>query len=80
MPGLTPRRLTGTTLRFSAHAGRMPVLGAGVRAAARPLLGLDRLRDARLGTAAPYLTPPAGPPTSRPDAHEMQERAVDAEG
>ncbi|CAN5118610.1 hypothetical protein BH23ACT9_BH23ACT9_15220 [soil metagenome] len=61
MAGLTPRRLAGRTLTFSARAGRLPLLGAGVRAAGRPLLGLDRLRDARLGETVPYLTPPPGP-------------------
>lgn len=63
MPGLTPRRLTGRTLQISARLGRVPVLGAGVRAAGRPLLGLDVLREARLDGAVPYLTPP---PAIRP--------------
>jgi hypothetical protein len=61
MAGLTPRRLTGRALRLSARAGRIPVLRVGVRAAGQPLLGLDRLRDARLGVVAPHLTPPPRP-------------------
>jgi hypothetical protein len=59
MPGLTPRRLTGRALQLSARAAGIPLLAAGVRAAGRPLLGLDRLRDARLGDAVPLLVPPA---------------------
>lgn len=58
MPGLTPRRLTGRTLQLGARLGRLPLIGAGVRAAAVPLLGLDALRQADLGAAPPHLAPP----------------------
>ncbi|MGI9017110.1 MAG: hypothetical protein ACR2HR_08420 [Euzebya sp.] len=58
MAGLNPRRLSGRVLQFSAKASRLPILGAGVRAAGKPLLGLERLRDARLDNVPPYLVPP----------------------
>ncbi len=61
MPSLSPRRLTGRALQLSAKAAGIPLLASGVRAAGRPLLGLDRLRDARLGDVAPFLTPPPPP-------------------
>lgn len=58
MASLNPRRLTGRALRASVKAARMPLIGSGVRAAGRPLLGLDLLRDARFGQTHPYLAPP----------------------
>jgi hypothetical protein len=66
MPGLNLRRLTGRALQLSAKAAAIPVLSSGVRLAGRPLLGLDRLRDSRLGDAVPYLTPPP-PPGAGPE-------------
>ncbi len=58
MPRLTPRRLTGRTLQLSARAASIGLLAPAVRAAGRPLLGLDRLRDARMGDVHPDLFPP----------------------
>lgn len=63
--GLTPRRLSGLALRLSAGADRVPILGAGVRAAGRSLIGIEELRQARLGPAAPHLAPPPPPSTDR---------------
>lgn len=62
MPGFTPRRLTGRALQLSAKAAGVPLLAPGVRAAGRPLLGLGRLRDARIGDVPPAVEPP--PPTT----------------
>lgn len=60
MPGLSPRRLSGQALRLSARAGRVPLLGATVRAANRDQLGLAALRRARLGEdVTPLSAPPA---------------------
>jgi energy-converting hydrogenase Eha subunit A len=36
----------------------VPVVGAGIRAVGRPLLGLNRLHAASLGDVAPALAPP----------------------
>ncbi|MEE8602361.1 hypothetical protein [Euzebya tangerina] len=55
---MRPTRLTGRALQLSAKAAGVPVLAAGVRAVGRPLLGLDELRDARLGPVQPDLGPP----------------------
>lgn len=65
MAGLTPRRLTGATLRMSARAERIPFLGAGVRLAGRSMVPLDALREARLGPVRPLLVP--DDVTRRPD-------------
>ena len=65
MAGLTPRRLTGATLKMSARAERIPFIGAGVRLAGRSLVPLDALRDARLGAVRPLLVP--DDVTARPD-------------
>ena len=65
MAGLTPRRLTGATLKMSARPERIPFIGAGVRLAGRSLVPLDALRDARLGAVRPLLVP--DDVTGRPD-------------
>jgi hypothetical protein len=64
---LAPRLLTGRALQLSARASQVPLLAAGVRAAARPLLGLSVLHDARLGTTPPALVPPTPQPVDHAD-------------
>ncbi len=51
---LLRRPMTGPALRAVAGAGSTPVLGAAVRAAAQPLLELDRLRAAPLSGVPPW--------------------------
>lgn len=75
MANLIPRRITGQALRLSARAGRLPVVGAGIRAGVRDQLGLSRLHDARLGPeVTPWLEPPAqGRPASSRHERDGQE-------
>ncbi len=67
LAGLTPRRLSGLALRVTANADRLPLLGAGVRAAGRSLIGIETLREARLDPVRPWLAPPGPTTPTTPD-------------
>ncbi|WP_370324510.1 hypothetical protein [Euzebya sp.] len=66
MPLPNPRRLTGRALRVSARASEVPVLRAGVRLVGRGQLGLEALREARIGPVPPAVAPPLPRPRRTP--------------
>ena len=74
MAGLSPRRLTGSVLKLTARGGAVPLLGGGLRAVGKGLLGLDQLHDADLQGAPARIAPPRpsdpAPPAGADDADD----------
>ena len=54
MAAVGPGRLAGNALRVVAGAGRIPLVGRGVRAAAATMFGLRTIRAANLPKVPPY--------------------------